>query len=355
MKKIGISDVSMKRAGQSFSLSFREKIELTKLLDKLGVSVIELEGIKDPRPDTLLIKSVASAVRDSIVAVMVPLGREGATAVWNALSQAGHPRLQVTAALSSVQMEYIHHKKPEAMLRSIKETMKACREFCSEMEFIAEDTTRSDSVFLSQAIRTAIDAGAVVITLCESAGTMLPGEFAGFLESICKDVPELTDVSLAISCSDNLSMADACSIAALYGNIQEVKAAAYPAGSASLSNISRIISTRGDSLGVSCSVKAAQLSRIIDQISRMCQNGRSKTSPFDNGVRQEENGVYLTSHDDMEEVLRFAAHLGYELSEEDGQRVFEAFQNISDKKDRVSSREMDAIVASAAMQVPSTL
>ena len=352
MKEIRISDVTMKQSAQSVSLSFREKIELAKLLDKLGVSVIELEGISNPRPDALRIKSIAAAVRDSVVAVPVPLNREGVAVVWNALRQARHPRLQISAAVSSVQMEYLHHKKPEAMLQAIGDTVRACKEVCPEVEFIADDATRSDAAFLADAVNTAVEAGASIVTVCDAAGDLLPSEFSAFVEQLCREVPALAQVSLGVSCSDALSMADGCSIGALSGAVEEVKAAAYPVDRASLANISRIIHVRGDSFGATCSVRVTQLSRIIDQISRMCQPGRSKTSPFDSGVRSEGNGVYLTSHDDMEAVLRVVERLGYDLSEEDGRRVYEAFQTIASRKDQVSSRELDAIVASAAMQVP---
>ena len=74
---------------------------------------------------------------------------------------------------------------------------------------------------------------------------------------------------------------------------------------------------------------------------------------FDNGVREEDVGIYLTEHDDITGVLKAVERLGYDLSEEDGVKVYEAFRSIAAKKEKVSSRELDAIVASAAMQVPS--
>ena len=111
MKHIKISDITMKQSESAVSLSFKEKIELAKLLDKLGVSVIELEGIQNSKVDALRIKSIASAVKDSIVAVPVALNTENTQAVWYALSIARHPRLQVCAAVSSVQMEILPHSK----------------------------------------------------------------------------------------------------------------------------------------------------------------------------------------------------------------------------------------------------
>ena len=105
MKRIRISDVTMKQAAEGFSLSFKEKIELAKQLDKLGVSVIELEGIQNARVDSLRIKSIAAAVQESIVAVPVELSTDSVQMTWNALKLAKHPRLQVCAPVSSVQME----------------------------------------------------------------------------------------------------------------------------------------------------------------------------------------------------------------------------------------------------------
>ena len=94
MNKIRISDVTMKQTGADISLSFKEKIELSKLLDKLGVSVIELEPISQAKIDSLRIKSVAAAVKDSIVAVPVALNAESVQMTWNALKEARKARLR---------------------------------------------------------------------------------------------------------------------------------------------------------------------------------------------------------------------------------------------------------------------
>ena len=352
MRTIRISDITMKQSAEGFALSFKEKIELAKLLDKLGTSVIELEGIHNARIDALRVKSITAAVRDSVVAVPVELNHESVEKTWNALKLAKHPRLQVCAPVSSVQMEYLFHKKPDAMLVAIGQITAACKALCPDVEFVADDATRSDPVFLAQAITTAMNAGASTVTVCDTAGTMLPGEFSDFVDSLYAAVPNLKDIPLGISCSDELSMADSCTIAAVIRGAGEVKAAAYPLGSASLANIAKIISARGDNFGGSTHVRVTQLSRTISQIQWMCQTGRSKTSPFDNGVREEETGIYLTAHDDISAVLKAVERLGYDLSQEDGMKVYEAFQAIAAKKEQVSIKELDAIVASAAMQVP---
>ena len=354
MDQIRISDVTMKQTGKEFSLSFKEKLEIPKLLDRLNVDVIELEGITQPKIDALRIKSVASTVKNSIVAVPVALSTESVAATWNALKEAKHPRLQVVASTSPVQMEYLFHKKPDAMLKAVEETVTACSAKTSDVEFIADDATRSDAVFLHKVIKTAIDAGAKTITVCDATGSILPDEMSAFIDALYANVAELKDVVLGISCCNELAMADACAIASIKHGVREIKAAAYPINQTSLPHVSRLLATKGEAFGVTCSVRTVEMKRIIKQIDWMCQTTRSKNSPFDNGVQDVADDMSFTANDNMATVLKAVEKLGYDLSEEDKAQVWDAFQKIAARKDAISSKELDTIVASAAMQVPAT-
>ena len=354
MNKIRISDVTMKQTGENISLSFKEKIELSKLLDKLGVDLIELEPITQPKIDSLRIKSVAAAVTESTVAVPVALNPESVSLTWNALKEAKKARLQVCAPVSPVQMEDLFHKKPDAMLAAIGNTVAQCREVCGDVEFVADDATRSDTAFLYQAVNTAIEAGATTVTVCDTAGAMLPNEFTAFIRELYASVPKLKEVTLGVSCADDLSMADSCAIAAVRYGAGEIKAAAYRVNVASLPNVTKVLSAKGEFYNATCTVRTTSMNRICSQIEWMCQTGRSKNSPFDNGVQEDDGSVYLTGHDDLTAVMKMVARLGYDLSEEDGAKVYDAFRVIAQKKEKVSARELDAIVASAAMQVPPT-
>ena len=353
MRNITITDMTMRQSGKGVSLSFREKIELVKLLDKLGVDIIEVSPITSPKIDRLLIKSISSAVKDSTVAVSVGLSEENIAIAWSALEEAKHPRLQVTAPVSAVQMEYLAGKKPEAMLAAIGDLVGKCRALCPEVELIADDATRSDPAFLQEAIRTALNAGAAVITLCDAAGMMLPDQLTEFIQNTYAAVPELGQVTLGIACKNELSMADSCAVAAIRCGAGEVKCAAYGEDVIKLETMAKVISARGSSFDVACGIRTTQMKRILGQVAWMCQTGRSSTSPFDSGVQSGE-GLFLTVHDDLSAVMKAAAKLGYDLSEEDGAKVFEAFSRIAARKETVGAKELDAIVASAAMQVPPT-
>ena len=352
MNNIKLSDVTMKQVADGFSLSFKEKIELAKLLDKLGVAVIELEGIQDARIDSLRIKSVAAAVANSIVAVPVQLTADGPAQAWAALQQASFPRLQVCGAVSAVQMEYLFHKKPDAMQAAIVETVKACKALCADVEFLADDATRADPAFLADTVKAAIAAGATTVTVCDTAGSMLPAEFSQFIKKLYDAAPELKTVAVGVSCCNALSMADACAITSVGEGVTELKAAAYPIDTASLAAVAKLLNVRGDSLGVTSTVQTTQLSRIMDRVCQMCQGGKTKGAAL--AAPQAESDIYLTAHDDIAAVTKVAEQLGYDLSEDDCVKVFDAFQRIAAKKEQVSSKELDAIIASAALQVPPT-
>ena len=353
MKQIKISDATMKQTFEGFSLSFKEKIELSKLLNKLGADVIELDLIRNARIDPLQIKSIASAVTDSIIAVPVELNSESIERTWAALQSAKRPRLQVCAPASQVQMEYISHKKPDALLETVKQTVAECRRLCPDVELVAEDATRSEQAFLTKMIETACEAGATTVTLCDTAGTMLPSEFAEFIKAQYEALPTLKNVTLGISCANTISMADACAVAAVAEGASQIRCSAHPTDNADLSNVARILSAKSDTLGAECGIAVTQLSRIIEQISRLCDPVKSSLGAITVG-EHDDLGVYLTVHDDEAAVSSAVTKLGYDLSESDLGKVYSSFCQIAERKERVSLKELDAIVASSAMQVPPT-
>ena len=356
MRTVKISDTTMKQSGKQvdFSLSFKEKIELAKLLDRLGLSVIELTEISNVKIDSLLIKSIASAVNGSILAVPVALGGENIQTTWQALKDAKHPRLQVYAPVSSVQMEYLFHKKPDAMVSTVADTVRACKAVCPDVEFIAGDATRSDESFLCKILEAAIAAGATTVTVCDDAGAMLPDEFSAFIAGLWAAVPTLRDVVLGVACDNSLSMADACAIAALKAGAAEVKAATYPVTTASVAHIATVLNAKGSALCLSSTVDTTRLHRTAEQVARLCQSSKEKKPAVPTALENDNAELVLTARDDATAVAKAAQKLGYDLSQEDTLSVYTAFSRIAAKKEKVGALELEAIVAAAAMQVPPT-
>ena len=349
MRKIHISDITMKQA-EGAALSFREKIELAKILDKLGADCIECAPIEKKKIDSLLIKSISSAVTGAAVAVPVALHQQGVEEVWSALKEAKKPRLQVVAPTSSVQMEYFYHKKADGMLKLIRETVTCARSKCADGEFVAEDACRADREFLYEVVSAAIECGADTVTVCDAAGAMLPDEIAAFVTDLRANVPALKDVRLGVKCANDLAMADAASVAAIAAGADEVKTCSCGSATASLKNLAVILGARGHSMDATASVRGTEISRAAAQIERMC---RAKAgSPYDSGVRADTAEAVVSVHDDTAAIARATAVLGYDLGDEDITKVWEAVKNIG--KEKISGKELDAIVATAALQVPPT-
>ena len=173
MRAIRISDITLKSKSNS-QLTFKEKLELAKLLDKLGVDVIEADRLSGNKADALCIKSFAQVVKSSTIAVAVAPDKDNIDETWTALGGAEKKRLQLTCPVSSVQMEYLYHVKPDKLKVMIQESIAYCRTLTEEVEFVAQDATRSDRAFLYEILGIAIEAGAKYVTVCDDAGNMLP-------------------------------------------------------------------------------------------------------------------------------------------------------------------------------------
>ena len=350
---VRISDATLKQKSAE-TLSFKEKIELVRILDRLQTDVIELGRLNNPKADVLYMKTVSDAVTGSTVSVQAYASKESIDLAWSAVERAQKARIQITAPVSLVQMEYICHKKPEAIREAVKEAVTYAKTLCADVEFEAEDATRAEKEFLYDILEAAIQAGASTVTVCDTAGNMLADECAAFVKEIMANVPSMKNAVLAVSCSDQIAMADACTIASAIAGAGELKTAIYPDDIASLKNVVTAIQKKGADCGLSSDLRSVELKRLCDQAESMFTNTRSKTSPFENGVRDSEPDRFYTANDDIAAITAVTKKLGYDLTEEDQVRVYDEFKSITEKKEQVSEREIDAIIASAAMQVPQT-
>ena len=355
MERIQISDNTLKQDSRALSLSFREKIELCKLIDRLNVDFIELPPIRQKKVDSLLIKSIATVVRQSRIAVQVDLNPESVHETWNALKEASAPRLQVMAPVSSVQIEYLCHMKPAALQQAVVDTIQACRLLTDDVEFIADDYSRGDPEFVLQLLQAALDAGATHLTFREIAGVMLPEELRVMLEQTIADLRSSEGVVLGVDCSNGLSMADSCAVEAIRSGIREIKAASYRADCVSLPHLVQILSLKGEQFGVSCAVRREELKRITSKIRVLFRSEAGMEPMASADTAQADDETMLSVHDSRDSILKAISALGYELSAEDNEKVYNAFLSVAQKKERVTLRELEAMIAAEAMQVPAVI
>ncbi len=354
MKKVTISDITLREAAASsqINLSFREKIEVVRQLDKINVDVIETNKIEDEKTDVLFLHTIAPIVNNAIISTPVGFSAEEVEVAWNAIKDAKKPRLHVVVPTSTVQMEYVCHKKPKFALEMIEELVKKCVSLCDDVEFSAVDATRSESDFLKSAIETAINAGAKTITVCDTAGTMLPEEFCNFVKGIKEYIPE--NVALGVQCSDIMDMGTACSVSAVLSGADVIKTAVNKGEIPQIEKIAFVLKSKQNDIDTGCNIDQTAINATIKKISFFTDEKKSENSVLNGAV----GGDYafsekLSNGADIKTVATYTKKLGYDLNDEDIKKVFDEFAKVSEKKE-ISSKELDAIVASVALQVPPT-
>ncbi|MCF0134766.1 MAG: hypothetical protein HUJ72_12935 [Blautia sp.] len=348
MKKITYSDITLKNA--SAKLSFREKIETAKLLDRLQIEAIELPFIDRTQVDSLLVKSVASAVRNAAVALPVAWNAEGVDIAWAALQRAEKPRLQVSMPVSPVKMEYVCGVKPPVVQQNIADLLTKCCALCKDVEFIAEDATRADDDFLAKAIQIAVDAGVSMITINDEAGLMLPDEFYDFLVKVKSQIPE--NIRFGVCTSTELGLADICAVKAIQAGADTVKVCVYGGNCCDIRSLTHLMTTRSDICNAQAEVKTTEINRVANMIISM-NSSDTGSARYDGGIKEDMEKLVgaIGSGDSLATVTEAVRHLGYDLSEEDYAAIYEEVQRLTRNKS-VDAKELDAIVASAALQVP---
>lgn len=354
MRKIDLTDISVRRIDEYLQekVSFRLKVKLARYLDSLGISVIETPGLSEDYSCYYLVKAIATAVTGAALSVPVDfLDSSLDRRTKDAVKDAPGARLSLHCPLSTVQMEYLCHKKPEALLKLIPERVRQCRELGMEVEFVAEDFTRADRTFLRQAISAAAESGADIISISDSAGDLLPDEFGKAVAEIRAILPENT--RLGVECCDKLFLADACALEAVRNGADAIKTAACTGFTASLGRFPHILGVKSETCGAWCGIEMPRLDSTLTEIDALCKSAResSPTSLGDAGGRPD---IRLSIHDDISAVMKAAGQLGYELDEEDSRKVYDAFVQLAGANEYVTAKDLDSTIAAVAFQVPAT-
>ena len=351
MTEVIITDISLRESEQVYAarMSFKEKLETAKLLEKLRVDVIETGSIGDSPADMAFIRTLAATLENSIVSVPVSLDKQNVDRTWDALSKAKKPRLNIVAPTSTVQMEYKRQMKAETLLPLVGEITAYCASLCGDVEFTAVDSARSEPGFLTAVLKAAIGAGAKTITLCDSVGELLPGELSDFIGSVYASVTELRDVTLSLHCRDGLGLASAAVLDGVKSGARQIKVSSGAgSGTLSLEQFLNVIKVRGETLGISCNVNATALQRTSSQLAALAGVGGAGRAPADRdgGKQQDES---LPEDAGADDLRSFIDKLGYDVSEDDLGRVYAQFREISRNK-KVVARDIEALIAETAGQ-----
>ncbi len=346
--KIRIADRTLCREENTFT--FKEKIEIARQLQRLNVDAIELPAIENVKADTLLIRTLSSFVKESCVSVAVGMTKEGVENAATALSGTKKPRLRIELPVSTVGMEYTCHKKADKMIVLIGELVSLAKTKTDDVEFCALDAARAESDVLREMIDTAIKAGANTVTVCDSSAEMMPDAFGEFVKEIV-DAIDTENVSVGVMGVDRNGLSAANAVMAVKQGVTTVKTD-VSGGGIPLSTMASILKNCGGKNDFQSDINYTETVRIINQIERIIGNAKNERNAVSVAMGNE-GEITLNADDDKETVISAVMKLGYDLTEEDCLKVYEEFLRVASKKN-VGSKELDAIVASVALQVPPT-
>jgi 2-isopropylmalate synthase len=275
MDAVRIFDTTLRDGEQSpgFSMNTAEKIRLAKQLAKLGVDVIEAGFPIASRGDLEAVRAVAQEVRDVPIAALARAKKDDVTAAIEGLEPAANPRLHVFLATSDLHLRVKLNMTREQALESIDAMIRLGRNHVAEVEFSAEDASRTDIEFLCEVCRVAVKAGATILNLPDTVGYSLPDEYAAMFLRVREYLGDAPGIMLSAHCHDDLGLAVANSLAAVRAGVRQIECAingiGERAGNASLEEVVVALAVRKENFGVSTGVRLEELfptSRMLTEI-----------------------------------------------------------------------------------------
>jgi 2-isopropylmalate synthase len=260
VRRIKIFDTTLRDGEQSPGIALRpdEKAEVAVVLERLGVDVVEAGFPVSSPGDFEGVAAVADAATSVTVAGLARTAREDLDAAAAALRAAPRSRVHVFIATSALHMERKLRLTPEQVLEQVSFAVAYARERADEVEFSAEDATRSDVDFLAAVCRTAIAAGATVINLPDTVGYALPDGIVRMIEQVRERTPEVDDVELSVHCHNDLGLAVANSLAGVSAGATQVECTVNGigerAGNAALEEIVMALRVRAASFAAATEV-----------------------------------------------------------------------------------------------------
>ncbi len=380
---VRVFDTTLRDGEQSpgATLNIDEKIEIARQLARLGVDVIEA-GFPIASPgDFEAVRRVALEVgagsgQVPIIAGLARANRTDIERAWEAVRPARRPRIHTFLATSDIHLQHKLKISREECLARIAEMVAFARSLCEDVEFSPEDAGRSDPEFLHQALAVAIQAGATTLNIPDTVGYTTPAEFGALIAGIRANVPGADGVILSAHCHNDLGLATANTLAAIQAGARQVEVTVNGigerAGNTSLEEVVMALYTRPQAFGVRTNIDTTQIARTSRLVSAYTgipvqpnkaivganafaheagihQDGVLKNPLTYEIMRPETIGLgdsrlVLGKHSGRHAFQAKLKDLGYDLSGEDLNRVFERFKDLCDKKKVVSDPDLEAIV-----------
>ena len=383
---VRIFDTTLRDGEQSpgCSVNLAEKIEVARQLERLGVDIMEAGFAIASPGDFASVKAIANTIKNSTVASLARALPKDIDAAAEALKNAKYPRIHTFLATSDIHMQYKLKKTPEEVLETACEMVKYAKRFCSDIEFSAEDASRSNPAFLYQVFEAVIKAGATTINVPDTVGYTSPEEFAALIKGIKENVPSIDKAIISVHCHNDLGLAVANSLAAIKAGARQVECTingiGERAGNAALEEVVMNLNTRRDLYGIDCGIQTKEIyksSKLLSSITgvRVQPNKAivgENAFAHESGIHQHgmlanketyeimtpesigltENKLVLGKHSGRHAFEDKLKSMGYDLDEAALITAFEDFKVLADKKKDVTDRDIEALICRKVVQIP---
>lgn len=381
---VKIFDTTLRDGEQAarINLNEGEKMQIARQLARLRVNVIEV-GFPAASPgDFNAVQMVAKEIRGVTIAGLARTREQDIRAAADALKAAEKGRIHTFIATSPIHMEHKLKMAPNEVLQEVKFGVSLARSLVNDVEFSAEDASRSDVEFLIRVFKTAIECGATTLNIPDTVGYAMPHEFGNFCKSIIDGVQAPSNVTWSVHCHNDLGLAVANSLAAVRAGVRQVECTinglGERAGNASLEEVVMALHTRTDHFDVKTDVDTTKLfstSKLVSNLTGVIVQPNKaivgmNAFAHEAGIHQhgmlcnratyeimtpESVGapgtdLVLGKHSGRHAFNDRLEVLGFNLTKEESEAAFEYFKQLCDKKKTVSDGDIEAFLLDRVIQ-----
>jgi 2-isopropylmalate synthase len=377
-------DTTLRDGEQSpgFSMTREEKLALASKLEALGVDVIEAGFPVASAGELEAVRAVAAAIRGTRVAALARARREDVEAALTALEPAAMPRLHVFLATSDLHLQAKLRMTRREALEAISRWVRHGKERCAEVEFSAEDASRSDIRFLLEAMETAAEAGATILNLPDTVGFSTPEEYGAMFHRVRSHLGRSEEIVLSAHCHNDLGLAVANSLAAVRAGARQVECTingiGERAGNASLEELAVALAVRQSFFGVRTNIRLEEIysaSRALCDVTGVSvppnkavvganafaheagihQDGILKNPLTYEIIRPEAVGVparrlVVGKHSGRNALRTRFTELGYTVSDAELAQCYRAAMELADAAKEITDRDLLTLIHQARRQ-----
>lgn len=384
--RIIIFDTTLRDGEQSpgASMNVAEKLRLATQLEKLGVDALEA-GFPAASPgDFEAVQTISRKIRNVQVTALARASKGDIDRAWEAIKEAAHPRIHTFIATSDIHMKHKLMMSRDQVIQTTVEAVKCARSLTDNVEFSAEDASRSDRDFLCRVFEAAVEAGATTVNIPDTVGYAMPDEFSELVTYIKNHTPNIHKAVLSVHCHNDLGLATANTLAGIKAGARQaevtINGIGERAGNTSLEEVVMSLHTRRSLLGLSTGVNTIEIyptSRLVSMITGIVVQPNkavvgANAFAHEAGIHQDgvlknrmtyeimepetiglaTNRLVLGKHSGRHAFRQKLAEMGYDLEPKEIDYLFEKFKELADKRKEIVEEDIEALVAEEILRIP---